>query len=75
MQGKLETQVNRVCTDSRQAQAGDLFVPLAGDKFDGHDFFNEVVAKGAAALVVEHARRVLRSVSWVRRIVKIFRRQ
>jgi len=58
LQGKLETQVSRVCTDSRQVQAGDLFVPLTGDKFDGHDFFNEVVTKGAAAVVVEHARRV-----------------
>ena len=51
-----ETQVNRVCTDSRQAQAGDLFFALAGDKFDGHDFLAEVAQKGVAAVVVARAK-------------------
>ena len=27
--------VGRVCTDSRQLQAGDFFVPLVGERFDG----------------------------------------
>jgi UDP-N-acetylmuramoyl-tripeptide--D-alanyl-D-alanine ligase len=31
---------------------GDLFVALTGDKFDGHDFVAEVVAKGAVAAIV-----------------------
>jgi UDP-N-acetylmuramoyl-tripeptide--D-alanyl-D-alanine ligase len=50
--GSPETQVNRVCTDSRLAQAGDLFFALTGDKFDGHDFLAEVAGKGVAAVVV-----------------------
>ncbi len=45
------TQVGRVCSDSRLAQAGDLFFALAGDKFDGHNFLAEVAQKGAAAVV------------------------
>jgi UDP-N-acetylmuramoyl-tripeptide--D-alanyl-D-alanine ligase len=44
--------VTRVCTDSRQAQPGDLFVALAGEKFDGHDFLNDVAREGAIAMVV-----------------------
>ena len=44
----------RVCTDSRQAQPGDLFFAIKGDQFDGHDFLNEVAKKGVAAVVVEH---------------------
>jgi UDP-N-acetylmuramoyl-tripeptide--D-alanyl-D-alanine ligase len=50
--GSPETQVNRVCTDSRLAQAGDLFFALSGDKFDGHDYLAQVADKGVAAVVV-----------------------
>jgi UDP-N-acetylmuramoyl-tripeptide--D-alanyl-D-alanine ligase len=47
----------RVCIDSRQVQAGDLFFAIKGDRFDGHDYLDEVVAKGAVAVVIERARR------------------
>jgi len=43
----------RVCTDSRSLQAGDLFVALRGERFDGHDFVEEAAARGAAAVIVE----------------------
>lgn len=42
-----------VTTDSRNASAGMLFVALRGERFDAHDFLDEVVAKGVAAIVVE----------------------
>lgn len=42
----------RVCTDSRAAQAGDVFFALRGERFDGHGFLSEVARKGAVALVV-----------------------
>ena len=51
--GAAETLVSRACTDSRQAQAGDLFFAITGEHFDGHDFLPEVAAKGIAAVVVE----------------------
>ena len=50
--GSVKTLVKNVCTDSRQAKPGDLFFAIKGEKFDGHDFLNEVGAKGAAAVVV-----------------------
>ncbi|MDK4684905.1 UDP-N-acetylmuramoyl-tripeptide--D-alanyl-D-alanine ligase [Kingella negevensis] len=43
--------INRVITDSRQAQSGDLFVALIGKNHDAHDFVADVLAKGAIALV------------------------
>lgn len=43
----------KLCTDSRQLQPGDLFVALRGEKFDGHDFAFAVVERGACAMVVE----------------------
>src|SRR5262245_34632766 len=46
----------RVCTDSRRVEVGDLFVALAGEKFDAHDYLTEVARRGAAALVVEEAK-------------------
>ena len=43
--------IGRVLIDSRQAQAGDLFVALAGENRDGHDFVADVLSRGAYALV------------------------
>jgi UDP-N-acetylmuramoyl-tripeptide--D-alanyl-D-alanine ligase len=51
--GSGETAIQHVCTDSRQAQAGDLFFAIKGERFDGHDFVNQVAAAGATAVVVE----------------------
>ena len=42
-----------VTTDSRNASAGSLFVALRGETFDGHDFLEQVAAKGVAAVVVD----------------------
>jgi UDP-N-acetylmuramoyl-tripeptide--D-alanyl-D-alanine ligase len=47
-----EVLVKNVCTDSRKAQAGDLFFAIKGEHFDGHDFLDEVAAKKVAAVVI-----------------------
>src|SRR5438874_5990411 len=54
--GSEETRVRRICTDSRHIQAGDLFFALNGERFDGHDFLEDAVGKGAVAVVVERSR-------------------
>ncbi len=41
-----------VSIDSRSLLPGDLFIALAGPKFDGHDFVADTLAKGAAAALV-----------------------
>ena len=46
--------VQRVNTDSRTAQAGDLFVALKGERFDAHDFLSQVSAQGVSAAVASH---------------------
>jgi len=45
----------RVSTDSRKIEAGDLYVALVGENFDGHDFVGESMAKGARGAVVSRA--------------------
>ena len=42
--------------DSRTVKAGDLFVAIRGFRFDGHDFIEDAVQKGAAAILMEEGR-------------------
>jgi UDP-N-acetylmuramoyl-tripeptide--D-alanyl-D-alanine ligase len=46
-----------VSTDSRSIRAGDLFVALRGERFDGHDFLDAAAAASAAAAMVDAAYR------------------
>ena len=48
--------VSGVCTDSRRLRAGNLFLALCGERFDGHDFLKDSGLKKASAVVVSQAR-------------------
>ncbi len=41
-----------VSTDSRSVAPGELFVAIAGENFDGHDFVAAALARGAVAALV-----------------------
>jgi len=45
--------IGHVVIDSRQAQPGDLFVALKGERADGHDFVHDAFSQGAVAALVE----------------------
>lgn len=47
--GETDKIIENVITDSRYVTNGALFVPIVGDKFDGHDFINAAFDMGAAA--------------------------
>lgn len=51
-----DAAIANVCTDSRQLRAGDLYVALQGERFDGHEFIDAVAQQGAAAAVVSTPR-------------------
>ena len=51
--GNPDAMVSRVSTDSRTLQAGDLFVPLRGENFDGHRFIEQAGKRGAVGAMVE----------------------
>lgn len=53
VRGDGTVRAQRINTDSRTAQPGDVFVALVGERFDGHDFLADVAAKGAVAVVVQ----------------------
>ncbi|HEX7056039.1 MAG TPA: UDP-N-acetylmuramoyl-tripeptide--D-alanyl-D-alanine ligase [Bacilli bacterium] len=42
-------EISGVTTDSRSVAEGNLFVPIIGDRFDGHDFVTQAYSQGAAA--------------------------
>ncbi|MEY4505634.1 MAG: UDP-N-acetylmuramoyl-tripeptide--D-alanyl-D-alanine ligase [Pseudomonadota bacterium] len=52
--GDVSTPVQRVHTDTRTLQPGDLFVALKGERFDAHTFLNQAAAKGAVMVLAEH---------------------
>ena len=46
--GDEHTTITAVSTDSRTIEEGAWFVPLAGERFDGHDYIDMALDKGAA---------------------------
>ena len=53
VRGGAPTDIADLAYDTRQVGSGALFFCVPGDRADGHDFAEEAVARGAAALVVE----------------------
>ncbi len=48
-----EVRFTAVSTDTRNIKAGELFVALRGENFDGHDFASNAIKQGAAAALVD----------------------
>lgn len=44
----------RIEIDSRKVQAGDLFIAIKGEHFDGHDYVADAFSRGAIAALVSH---------------------
>ena len=52
----LDLTVKHVFTDSRNPDPGALFIPLVGERFDGHAFLNEALEGGAAGCFTQRER-------------------
>ncbi|HHV93350.1 MAG TPA: UDP-N-acetylmuramoyl-tripeptide--D-alanyl-D-alanine ligase [Firmicutes bacterium] len=50
--GSLSAAVRGVSIDSRTIQPGELFVPLRGERVDGHEYVADSLARGAAVSLV-----------------------
>ncbi len=48
--------VSRVETDSRTIHEGSLFIPLVGERFDGHAYINAALEGGAAGCLTQRER-------------------
>ena len=52
VRGEPGSDIGRVSIDSRTLEPGDCFVAIRGDRFDGHEFVPDVLARGAGSVVV-----------------------
>jgi len=54
--GQLEGEdvvITGITTDTRRIEAGQVFIALVGEQFDGHAFVEQACRRGAAAVVVQ----------------------
>ena len=51
-----DLEVPRVETDSRTIHPGSLFIPLVGERFDGHAYINSALEGGAAGCLTQRER-------------------
>lgn len=56
-QGRNDMVYTGIETDTRTIGEDAVFVALRGEKFDGHDFVEQAVSSGAAAVIVEDGKR------------------
>ncbi len=56
LQGDPDFVFQGLTTDSRRAAPGQLFVPLVGENFDGHEFIGRALAAGASGALLDQAR-------------------
>ena len=47
---------NGVSTDSRNITGDTLFIPVVGDRYDGHDFIEEALRSGASGLLLQRGK-------------------
>ncbi len=55
--GKLigeDSSFYKISTDTRSINEGDVFLALKGDTYDGHDYLDEAIKKGAICLILEN---------------------
>lgn len=50
---ELIRKISGVSIDSRKLEKDDLFFAIKGENFDGHNFIDDVMSKGASAVVIE----------------------
>ncbi len=48
-----DVSINKISIDTRTLQAGNLYLAIIGDKYDGHDFVDQAEKSGAVAVLLE----------------------
>ena len=51
--GNSEAEIRGISTDSRKINDGCMFIPLIGERFDGHDYIKAALDSGAAAVLTQ----------------------
>jgi len=48
-------QIPTISTDSRTIQSGEAFIAIAGNNFDGHDYVETAITRGAPLLIINRS--------------------
>ncbi|MDO9464470.1 MAG: UDP-N-acetylmuramoyl-L-alanyl-D-glutamate--2,6-diaminopimelate ligase [bacterium] len=64
--GKKDIEINGIASDSNNVKSGFIFISIKGLKADGHNFINDAISRGAAALIVEKDVEVLEDITIMR---------
>lgn len=66
IQGSDELVITTLINDSRAVEKGSVFVCISGAVVDGHEFIEDVVSKGASAVIVEKDVEVPKNVTVIK---------
>ena len=56
--GNIDIDIEDIACDSRKVKPESLFVAIKGYDVDGHDYIEEAINKGAAAIIVENVEKL-----------------
>ncbi|HPU44585.1 MAG TPA: UDP-N-acetylmuramoyl-tripeptide--D-alanyl-D-alanine ligase, partial [Dictyoglomaceae bacterium] len=52
IKGNIDETINSISIDSRTIHKNDFFIPIRGERFDGHKFIDEAVENGAVGVIL-----------------------
>ncbi|HPU44584.1 MAG TPA: UDP-N-acetylmuramoyl-tripeptide--D-alanyl-D-alanine ligase, partial [Dictyoglomaceae bacterium] len=58
IKGNVDKTINSISVDSRTIHKNDFFIPLRGERFDGHKFIDEAVENGAAGVMLSKVNHI-----------------
>ena len=50
---KIDTEINNVSIDTRKIKKNDLYIGIKGENFDGNEFYQDALNKGASVLILK----------------------
>lgn len=53
LSGDINQDIHGFTQDTRQIQEGDMYIPLKGEKADGHDYIEQAFLMGASSILTE----------------------
>ena len=56
LKGTVDVVIRSIAMNSKEVEAGDVFVCIAGAVTNGHAYIEEAIARGAAAIVIDEKR-------------------
>jgi len=54
IQGDINLEVNSFCNDTRKIKENDCYVAIKGEVFDGNNFYEDAIKKGAKICILEY---------------------